>query len=256
MNKIIKVLLITSIVSGCSTTNYYSQNPQEGEKPIPGADKNISYGDIVISNVINKKEDYDEYVLRKGSSKDYKGIGAYYKNPETSYSVDVGASNVEIIPNILPLPKLSSRKTGGIYNDIFVYLNKKDIDGGLKYTIPKYKKGFDLHYLDVSSLSNHDLVVEEEPSGNNPGAYGWVRLSYPYLVSDDSESCVGVKSVDLKPYDIKISYSDSKKLSSDFFEKTKKQYIDNPKYWIHVDFSNSGLCLVPAKKVEGQFYSD
>ena len=72
----------------------------------------------------------------------------------------------------------------------------------------------------------------------------------------DSASCVGEKYVYLKPYDIKISYSDSKNLSSNFLQKTKKQYIDNPMYWIHVDFSNSGLCLVPAKKVEGQFYSD
>jgi hypothetical protein len=256
MNKIIKALVITSIASGCSTTNYYSQNPREGEKAIPGADKNISYGDIVISNVINKKEDYDEYVQHKGNAKDYKGIDAYYKNPETSYAVDVGASNVDIIPYVLPLPKITSRKIGGVYNDIFVYLNKEDVDNGLKYTIPKYKKGFSLHYLDVSSLSHQDLVVEEEPKGNNPGAYGWVRLSYPYLVSDDIASCVGAKSVDLKPYDIKISYSDSKKLSTDFFEKTKKQYIDNSKYWIHVDFSNSELCLVPAKKVEGQFFSD
>lgn len=75
-------------------------------------------------------------------------------------------------------------------------------------------------------------------------------------MSGDSASCVGEKSVDLKPYDIKISYSDSKNRSSNFLQKTKKQYIDNPMYWIYVDFSNSGLCLVPAKKVERQFYSD
>lgn len=246
------IVSVTLLLTGCGGLTRYSATPDStDEKLIPGGGKDKTYGSLLISNIREDKEAYVYFLSHGGKADNYYDIAAYYRNPQIKYNLDISGTSMPGVP-FIPLPTAKIVRSGGDYNEIYVGVKGViDASGLMRYTLPAYDSKFKLKRLELNNraLSPQIFLIEKEPTDGAgwDGIYGWVDLLYPNLVLSSDKPCPQHSSLNLSPYDVVATHTNGYHFTRAFWDKHKANYLSDPANVLHIDLTQSKVCLVPQK---------
>lgn len=241
---------ITLLLTACGGLTRYSAAPHSlDEETIPGGDKGMSDGSLLVSSIRKDIENYAYFLSHGGKAEHYYDIAAYYSNPQVKYKLDLSGTSMPGVP-FLPLPTAKVLKTGGGDNEIYVAIQGVvENEDKVRYTLPAFDKKFALKRLEMTNnaLSPQIFLIEKEPMDGTgwDGIYGWVNLLYPELVMSPERPCPTGSSIELRPYDAVATHTNGYHYSSEFWKKHKASYLSDPANVLHVDLTLTHIYLVP-----------